>query len=376
MKRLKNSSGLLVLIAISSLLIACGNKKKNNNDRGVTYSNPLAVKYGDPFILKASDGKYYMYGTDGSAPGFKVYESEDLADWKYVKMAYQGGKEDSWTKDSYWAPEVYERNGKYYMFFSANWKYNPNNEEEVFRIGVAVSDKPTGPFKDLGDRPIFDPGYPIIDANVLFDDVANKTYLYYSRCCYKHPVESEVADWAKDKGWYDEIEESWVYGVEMAPDFSGVIGEPQLLLRPPLKMNDVQAEWESRSVTARETNRRWTEGSYIFEHQDTYYMLYSANYFGGQYYAMGYATSKNPLGPFKKAENNPILQKNNKQGGDVTGTGHGMVLNLGDSKKLCVYHARTAKTGNDRVVFMDELEILEDGTLVVHGPKSGTVALK
>lgn len=279
-------------------------------------------------------------------------------------------------QNCYWAPEVYERHRKYYMFFSANWKYNPNNEEEMFRIGVAVSDSPIGPFKDMSDKPIFDPGYPIIDANVLFDDANDKTYLYYSRCCYKHPVESEIADWAKEKGWYDEIEESWVYGVELASDFSGVIGEPKLLLRPPLKMNDKQAEWESRSVTAKETNRRWTEGSYIFEHNDTYYMLYSANYFGGQYYAVGYATSKSPLGPFTKAENNPVLEKNNEQGGDVTGTGHCMVLEVADSKMLCVYHARTTKTGNDRVVFMDEMEVLEDGMLVVHGPKSGEVIVE
>ena len=84
---------------------------------------------------------------------------------------------------------------------------NPTQEQENFRIGVAVADKPTGPFKDLSDRPVFDPGYPIIDANILFDDASGKTYLYYSRCCYKHAVESEVSAWAKTKGWFDEIEE-------------------------------------------------------------------------------------------------------------------------------------------------------------------------
>ena len=59
---------------------------------------------------------------------------------------------------------------------------------------------------------------------------SGKTYLYYSRCCYKHAVESEVSAWAKTKGWFDEIEESWIYGVELKPDFSGVIGEPVALL--------------------------------------------------------------------------------------------------------------------------------------------------
>lgn len=376
MKQLKKNITLFILAAMSVSFVACGNKQGTNSTVTVEYSNPLPVKYGDPFILKASDGKYYMYGTDGSVPGFKVYKSDNLTDWEYVTMAYEGAKENSWTKDCYWAPEVYERDGKYYMFFSANWKYNPNNEEEVFKIGVAVSDDPTGPFVDMSDAPIFDPGYPIIDANVYFDDQNNKTYLYYSRCCYKHPVASEIAEWAKEKGWFNEVEESWIYGVEMKSDFSGVIGEPVLLLRPPVKMDDKQAEWESRSVTAKEINRRWTEGSYIFKHKDTYYMLYSANYFGGQYYAVGYATSKDPLGPFLKAENNPVLEKNNEKGGDVTGTGHCMVLNLSDTQMLCVYHARTTKTGDDRVVFMDPMEILEDGTLVVHGPTSGNVIVE
>jgi len=126
-------------------------------------------------------------------------------------------------------------------------------------------------------------------------------------------VESEIADWAKAQGLFDEIEESWVYGVEIKPDFSGVIGEPQLLLRPPVSMNDRQAEWESRSVTSREVNRRWTEGSFIIKDKDTYYMMYSANFFGGQNYAVGYATSKNPLGPFVNVLRIPRTHRKNRR---------------------------------------------------------------
>ena len=329
--------------------------------------NPLPVALGDPFVLKASDGKCYMYGTSEGLNGFKTYSSSDMIQWKDEGQVYEGATPDSWTVDCFWAPEVYERNGKYYLWFSSNWKENPDNELENFRIGVAVADQPTGPFRDLFDRPVFDPGYPIIDANLLFDDVTGKVYLYYSRCCYKHPVQSEIADWAKAQGWYDEIEESWIYGVELKPDFSGIIGEPQLLLSPPEKMNDPQSEWESRSVTSHEVNRRWTEGSFILKEGDTYYMLYSANFFGGENYAVGYATSKNPLGPFEKAKNNPVLQKNTESGGKVTGTGHCMVLNT-QGKRYCVYHGRTKETGDKRVVFIDSLDIFPDGSLVVHGP--------
>lgn len=326
------------------------------------------MAYGDPFILQANDGKFYMYGTSENLNGFKVYSSEDLANWTDLGQVYEGATDSSWTVDCFWAPEVYERNGKYYMLYSANWKENPTNELENFKIGAAVSDKPTGPFIEINNRPIFDPGYPIIDANLYFDDDNGKVYLYYSRCCYKHPVESEIAAWAKEQGWYDEIEESWIYGVEIQPDFSGVIGEPQLLLRPPVTLDDKQAEWESRSVTSKEVNRRWTEGSFIFKNKDTFYMMYSANFFGGQNYAVGYATAKNPLGPFEKASNNPILQKNTEAGGDVTGTGHNMILTLQNGEMYTVYHGRTKKTGDARVVFMDKIEILPNGELVVHGP--------
>ncbi|HEY8398477.1 MAG TPA: glycoside hydrolase family 43 protein [Flavihumibacter sp.] len=333
------------------------------------FSNPLDVQFGDPYILKASDGIYYMYGTgSGAKNGFVAYSSKDLKNWERIGQVYHGDNPNGWGEHSYWAPEVYERNGKFYMFYSAHWKKNPTNELENFRIGVAVADKPTGPFIDMSKEPIFDPGYPIIDANVLFDE-SGKVYLYYSRCCYKHAVESEVADWARKKGWFKEIEESWVYGIEMKPDFSGVIGEPVLLLRPPVKMDDPQAAWESLSVTSKEVNRRWTEGSFIFKNKDTYYMMYSANYFGGQNYAVGYATSKHPLGPFTKAANNPVLQKNTASGGIVTGTGHNSITWSPDGKTmLCVYHGRTSKTGNERVVFIDKMEILKDGTLKVYGP--------
>lgn len=359
-----------LVVLCSILLSSCANKNKKseegvNSEKQVTYQNPLDVAFGDPFILKASDGKFYMYGTRGEKTHFAVSISSDLVNWENGGVIYEGNKPESWTVTNFWAPEVYEINGKYYMLFSADWKNNPTNEKENFRIGVAVSDSPAGPFTDLMDRPIFDPGYPVIDGNLYFE--GDKVYLYYSRCCYKHPVKSEVADWAKKEGLFDEVEESWIYGVEMKSDFSGIIGEPQLMLRPPVKMDDKQAEWESRSVTSKEVNRRWTEGSYLFKEGDTYYMMYSANYFGGQYYAVGYATAKNPLGPFTKADNNPILQKNTESGGKVTGTGHNMMFKH-NGQMYTAYHGRTELTGKQRVVFIDKMEVLPDGKLVVHGP--------
>ena len=338
-----------------------------------TFSNPLPVQFGDPYVLHTK-GTYYMYGTGaGADKGFVAYSSSDMVNWKREGQVYFHDNKQGWSDPTakwggaYWAPEVYEIKGKYYLFYSAQWKVNPTHEEENFRIGVAVADKPTGPFIDLANRPVFDPGYPVIDANV-FIDTNGKAYLYYSRCCYKHPVNSEVADLARRKGWFKQIEESWVYGVELKPDFSGVVGQPVLLLRPPVELNDRQAAWESRSVTAHEVNRRWTEGSVTFRKDNIYYIMYSANYFGGQYYAIGYATARSPLGPYVKAANNPILQKNTAQGGSVTGTGHNSIAYSPDGKEMfCVYHARTAKTGDERVVCLDRMQVTK-GVIKILGP--------
>ena len=359
---------ILIVIA-AALLGACVPRPQ-----AVVINNPLPIALGDPYILLASDGNYYMYGTGGVRDGFAAYRSPDLVTWDSLGQVYAGNTDSSWAVSNFWAPEVYERDGRYYMFFSADWRENPSNELENFKIGVAVADSPAGPFRDLSAGPLFDPGYPVIDANVFCDN-DGRCYLYFSRCCYKHPVESEVADWAREQGMFDEIEESWIYGVELKPDFSGVIGEPVLLLQPPTMMSDAQSEWESRSVTSGEVNRRWTEGSVTFRKGDTYYMMYSANFFGGKNYAVGYATAKSPLGPYTKAVNNPVLEKNVEKGGVVTGTGHNSIVWSKDGKTMyCVYHGRTSTTGDARVVFIDEMEILPDGQLVVHGPTTGPVA--
>lgn len=363
-----------IVHTLCCLLLAASVFSSCSPAASTSYSNPLQVQLGDPFVLKGDDGLFYMYGTSEGVNGFKTYSSKDLVSWTDRGVVYQGGGASSWAKDCFWAPEVYHHNGKYYMFFSANWKHNPTNEGENFRIGVAVADKPTGPFTELNGGPIFDPGYPIIDANILFDK-SGRIYLYYSRCCYKNPVESEIASWAKNAGIYSSIEESWVYGVEINPTFSGIIGQPSLLLTPPKSLSDVQSEWESRSVTSKEVNRRWTEGSTIFEHNGLYYIMYSANFFGGENYAVGYATSSSPLGPFVKSKSNPVLQKNTSKGGVVTGTGHNSILKLDSGAMLCIYHGRTSKTGSNRVVFIDKMRIDKEGLLIVDGPTTTPQAM-
>ena len=327
-------------------------------------NNPLPVSMGDPFLLCPSSGGYYLYGTCDKYDGFITYRSSDLVSWEEIPPVFDTHQEKAWGTDCHWAPEVYERNGKYYLFYSANWKEDPNGDEERFRIGVAVSDSPEGPFINQSDSPLFDPGYPVIDANVYFDDETGSSYLYYSRCCYKHPVESALAERMRKEGVFEEIEESWIYGIALNPDLSGTQGEGVLLLRPEADDSDPSTEWENRSVLSKEINRRWSEGPFVFKQGGLYYMIYSANFYGGKHYAMGYAVSDGPLGPFVKSKENPVLQGN----GTVTGTGHGMCASLPGGKEVCVYHGRTVNTGNERVVFIDEMQITRQGKIIINGP--------
>ena len=372
---------------VLSICIFCscgGNKKQYDaivvSDSVQTYCNPLMdgegnpITFGDPFILHASDGRFYMYGTtDYTFLDYRVYSSDDLAHWRYEGKCFTP-QDNTWTTNVFWAPEVYEYKGKFYMFHSSNWKFNPMDEEENFRLGVAVADTPLGPFVEMYEQPIFDSKYPIIDANLYFSEDGS-VYLYYSRCCYKHPVESELATLLKKEGKAGEVQESWIYGVRLKPDFSGIIGEPVLLLCPPKTLDDPQSKWEDLSALAGEGEsvRRWNEGSFLFKHNDVYYMMYSCNYWRGKHYAVGYATSSSPLGPFVKAEENPILQKNTEQGGNVYCTGHNMVLTLPNGDMYCIYHGRTAHTDSitgdaKRVAFMDKMDITREGKLVINGP--------
>ena len=199
----------------------------------------LSFPAADPFILRAVDGRYYLYCTSEDGSGIPIHVSDDLVHWQRCGTAI--GKDTArWGVDCFWAPECYEINGKYYLFYSADWKENPTGALENFRIGVAVADDPAGPFADMADKPIFDPGYPIIDADVYTED--GRYYLYYSRCCYEHNV--------------DGLEESWIG--------AGVGGAQRCRHRPPLERGFVSPEAQQkilhdllRQFLCRAGLRRW-----------------------------------------------------------------------------------------------------------------------
>lgn len=338
---------LLIFIGISlALLIKANNQKEaavvktelqlNNEPTFPLYNNAsLTVAVADPFVLKSSNGNYYLYGTTGGS-GYKVYISSDLINWKEAGLAFASWKA-KWAGGDFWAPEVVEKDNKYYMYYTAR-----ASTSKSLRIGVAVSDKPEGPFEDVSDKPLVDFGYAAIDANILKDD-DGKYYMYFSRDCSENVVDGR--------------NESHIYGIELNPDMISLKGEPVKLLEPDHDWEFLSGDW------------RWNEGSFSFKKNGLYYLMYSANYFDSRDYAVGYATSNAPLGEFVKARENPILTAYTYPEQKVSGTGHNNGIQTEDGM-YTVYHRHSdpQKGSGTRQYSIDQMGVREDGTVFVNGP--------
>ncbi|MGC8870358.1 MAG: family 43 glycosylhydrolase [Brevinematia bacterium] len=294
------------------------------------YKNPLNIyKVADPFVL-FYNGKFYLYATSerGAGPlgGFEVWESANLVNWLYRGWAYKSD-ENSWGKDSFWAPEVLYKDGKFFLFYSARGYINGR---KTLRICLAVSDNPLGPFKDL-KAPLFDFGYATIDAHPFIDD-DNKIYLYFSRDVSENPT-------------------SDIYVVRLSNDFMNTIGEPKFLLTP---------------TQAWERNSKWNEGPFVIKYNKKYYLFYSGNLSASPEYSVGYAVSDSPLGPFIKAKENPILTKTEY----ISGPGHNSIIKTPDGKEyFIVYHIQMKKEGTHlRQLAIDRLIFTPEGKVKVIGP--------
>ena len=294
--------------------------------------NPLPISnIGDPYVLYCH-GRYYLYATS-HFNGFYCWRSDDMVIWEEPKVCYRA-TEKSFGNSCFWAPEVYEFGGRFYMYYTAQWK---RYEEESLRIGVAVSEDPMGPFEDILDQtPMFDFGYGALDAHVLKD--GEKNYLYYSRAGEGH--------------WVDGAKESDIYVVELGEDFISVKGEGKLILKP-------EQEWERKSGVE---NQYWNEGAFVIKKDGRYHMMYSANFYASREYGIGAAVSDSPTGPFIKYDNNPILSTNKT----ISGPGHNSVVRNDKGEYYCIYHAHTHydNPSGDRQVHITPLKF-EGGKIFI-----------
>lgn len=269
---------------------------------------------GDPFVLRVND-EFYLYATS-FIKGFYCWHSKDMMVWDAPVHAYDPTETGFGSLD-FWAPEVIEHDGKFIMHYTARRK-----SDDTLLIGVAVSDHPLGPFKDVvPHEPMFDFGYAAIDGHVLRD--GEKNYLFYSRDCSQHVVEGR--------------HESHLMAVEIDDTLTKVIGEPVAITHP-------EQPWET--VTG---DFRWNEGAFIVKRGGLYYLMYSSGFYAAPTYGIGYAVSKNALGPYVKAEENPVLHSVE---GVISGPGHNSVVRGLDGVDYCVFHVHTnmAHPSEDRKV--------------------------
>ena len=277
---------------------------------------------GDPFVYRVGD-VYYMVAT--SAPdGFLCYKSKNLVDWTKIGYCYRNSP---WAENCFWAPEVYFRRGKYYMFYTARKAKNHS-----LRIGVAVSDSPEGEFKDLTDGPLFDLSYAAIDATLLSDD-DGKEYIYFARDCSENIING--------------VHTSQIYVAEIAPDYKSLLTEPVMVTTPDLPYE-----------TSHDKNWQWNEGPVLLKENGKYYLNYSVNCFDCADYCVGCAVADSPTGPFRKYEA-PVLVKAE----NFSGPGHNSFFYSKEGKLMTAFHIHTdpEKPSGNRRACIAEAEITADG---------------
>jgi GH43 family beta-xylosidase len=283
----------------------------------LTYQNPVyPYDFADPFVLKTK-GNYYAYGTAAPGPDgrpFPVLRSTDLVNWERL-----GGALVPLTDPvgfSYWAPEVAEHGGRYYLFYSAST--SPSDEHH--RLRVAVASDPAGPFVDSGNLLIPQVGFTI-DASPFRDPGSGKWYLFFAM-----DYEGE------------EPHGTGLAVVELADDLMSAVTEPRPVIR-------AQSDWQIYERNRNYKGRVWTkwhcvEGPSVISHGGRYYCLYSGGAWHGDNYGVGFAVADHPLGPWRDdfAVHGAYVLKGIP--GKVVGPGHNSVTVGPDGSSLVmIYHA-------------------------------------
>jgi beta-xylosidase len=257
------------------------------------------IFFADPTVFY-EDGKYYMTGTRNIKPlGFTLLESSDLKNWKKCAsnpsgMILQQGHK-AYGNDGFWAPQILKENNIYYLTYTA---------DEHIALGTSLF---------LGERftqketASIDPSEKNIDSFIFKDD-DGKYYLYHVRF---------------NKGNY-----LWV------GEFDLTKGK---IVPGTLKQCFTNTElWEN---TPAYKSAPIMEGPTVIKKNGVYYLFYSANHFKSVDYAVGYATSSSPYGPWKKYSGNPIIHRTIVH---ENGSGHGDLFFDKNNNPFYVYHVHNS----------------------------------
>jgi hypothetical protein len=181
-----------------------------------------------------------------------------------------------WASKQMWAPDAATRNGKYYLFFPAK------DRSGIFRIGVAVSARPEGPFQA---RPEPIAGSFSIDPCSFIDD-DGQAYLYFGGIWG-----GQLQRWQAGK--YDPNGQEPAGDVPaIGPRVARLSDDLCSFASPPQEI--VITDEAGVPLRAKDHDRRFFEASWMHKHRGIYYFSYST----GDTHYLVYATSKSPTGPF------------------------------------------------------------------------------
>ena len=248
---------------------------------------------------------------------YHVFSSENFTDWTDHGVIVTQNKVPWVRPDSYsmWAPDCVERNGKYYFYFPSAPKSGFG-----FGIGVAVADSPEGPFV-CEPEPI--KGISGIDPCVLQASDGN-AYIFWGagRCAKLKPNMKELADDTPKEKVKFRDREFEMYGVNCLKDLPN----------------------------------RQAEGPFAFEANGWYYLTYP--YVREKTEVLGYAMSKNPMGPY---EYKGLIMAEHENG---CWTNHHSIINYKGQWYL-FYHQNAFSPSDDkrRSVQIDKLYFNADGTI-------------
>jgi beta-xylosidase len=162
-------SALQIFMLCMSILCVLNGHSQNPIIQTIYSADPAPMVYNDTlFLFTGHDEDRSTWFT---MKNWHVYATTDMVNWvdKGSPLSLQTFK---WAEKDAWAGQCIYRNGKFY------W-YVPVNAKGIgMSIGVAVSDKPTGPFKDALGKPLITGGWGNIDPTVFIDD-NGKAYLYW-----------------------------------------------------------------------------------------------------------------------------------------------------------------------------------------------------
>lgn len=318
-------------IGFGSLIVAflsCSLTMSIAAQRGAIYTNPVqAGDYPDPSVIRVGKDYYATATSSEWGPEFPILHSRDLVNWTVAGVVFP--KRPEWSVGNYWAPEIWQENGKIYIFYVARKKDGP------LCIAAASADKATGPYTDHGALECQEVGsidaFPIRDEN-------GKLFVVWKED--GNSVNKPTPLWAQEldiKNWR-------------------LVGERREIMR-----NDPDT-WEGTLI----------EGPFIMRKNGWFYMFYSGNFCCGRgcNYAMGVARSKTLLGNWEKYSGNPILKGNE----NWNCPGHGTAVTDEKGRTWMMYHAYHPKDTNyvGRQALLDEVKFTPDGWVSINDGKGAS----